>query len=25
MSCGTEHRETSCPKCGSKMTRVGWW
>jgi hypothetical protein len=23
MSCGTEHRETSCPKCGSKMTRVG--
>lgn len=24
MSCGTEHREASCPKCGSKMTRVGW-
>ena len=23
MSCGTEHRETSCPKCGSKMKRVG--
>lgn len=23
MSCGTEHRETYCPKCGSKMTRVG--
>jgi len=23
MSCGTEHREISCPKCGSKMTRVG--
>lgn len=23
MSCGTERRETSCPKCGSKMTRVG--
>jgi len=23
MSCGTEHRETSCPRCGSKMTRVG--
>jgi hypothetical protein len=23
MSCRTEHRETSCPKCGSKMTRVG--
>jgi hypothetical protein len=24
MSCGTEHRETSCPTCGSKMTRAGW-
>ena len=23
MSCGTEHREISCPKCGSKMKRVG--
>ena len=23
MNCGTEHRETSCPRCGSKMTRVG--
>jgi hypothetical protein len=23
MSCGNEHRETSCPKCGSKMIRVG--
>ena len=23
MSCGAEHRETSCPRCGSKMTRVG--
>jgi hypothetical protein len=23
MSCGTEHRETSCPTCGSKMTRAG--
>jgi hypothetical protein len=22
MSCGTEHKETSCPKCGSKMTKV---
>jgi hypothetical protein len=22
MTCGTEHRENSCPKCGSKMTRV---
>jgi hypothetical protein len=23
MSCGNEHREISCPKCGSKMKRVG--
>jgi uncharacterized membrane protein YesL len=23
MSCGTKHRETACPKCGSKMKRVG--
>ena len=23
MSCGIEHRETACPNCGSKMTRVG--
>jgi hypothetical protein len=23
MSCGIEHRETSCPNCGSKMARVG--
>jgi hypothetical protein len=23
MSCGIEHREGSCPNCGSKMTRVG--
>jgi hypothetical protein len=23
MSCGTEHRDISCPKCGSKMKRVG--
>ena len=23
MSCGYEHREISCPKCGSKMKRVG--
>jgi hypothetical protein len=22
-SCGFEHREISCPKCGSKMKRVG--
>jgi hypothetical protein len=23
MSCDTQHRETSCPNCGSKLTRVG--
>ena len=23
MICGYEHREISCPKCGSKMKRVG--
>jgi rubrerythrin len=23
MSCGTKHREVACPKCGSKMKRVG--
>jgi hypothetical protein len=23
MSCGKEHRKTSCPNCGSKMKRVG--
>ena len=23
MSCGTKHREAACPKCGSKMKRVG--
>ena len=23
MSCGTEHKQASCPKCGSKMKRVG--
>lgn len=23
MNCGYEHREISCPKCGSKMKRVG--
>jgi hypothetical protein len=23
MSCGTEHREAACLKCGSKMKRVG--
>ena len=23
MNCGTPHREPACPKCGSKMKRVG--
>ncbi|HZD35881.1 MAG TPA: hypothetical protein VE130_11815 [Nitrososphaeraceae archaeon] len=23
MNCGSEHREIACPKCGSKMKRVG--
>jgi len=23
MACGTQHKETACPKCGSKMKRVG--
>jgi hypothetical protein len=23
MSCGTEHRQIACPKCGSKMKRIG--
>jgi hypothetical protein len=23
MNCGTKHKEASCPKCGSKMKRVG--
>lgn len=23
MSCGYEHKEISCPKCGSKMKRTG--
>jgi hypothetical protein len=23
MNCGTEHKEIACPKCGSKMKRVG--
>jgi hypothetical protein len=23
MNCGYEHREIACPKCGSKMKRVG--
>ena len=23
MSCGTKHSQAACPKCGSKMKRVG--
>ena len=23
MSCGNEHKETACPKCGSKMKKIG--
>ncbi|MFL6359237.1 MAG: hypothetical protein ACJ71M_05980 [Nitrososphaeraceae archaeon] len=23
MSCGTKHKKAACPKCGSKMKRVG--
>ena len=23
MSCGKEHREIACPKCGSKMKKIG--
>jgi hypothetical protein len=23
MSCGTKHRKIACPRCGSKMKRVG--
>ncbi len=23
MSCGTQHKQAACPKCGSKMKRVG--
>jgi rubrerythrin len=22
MSCGTQHKQTSCPECGSKMKRA---
>ena len=24
MSCGTKHNDAACPRCGSKMKRVGW-
>jgi len=24
MKCGNEHREIACPKCGSKMKKVGY-
>ena len=23
MNCGTQHRQAACPKCGSKMKRIG--
>ena len=23
MNCGTRHNQSACPKCGSKMKRVG--
>jgi hypothetical protein len=23
MSCGTQHKQATCPKCGSKMKRIG--
>jgi hypothetical protein len=23
MSCGTQHKQIACPKCGSKMKRIG--
>ncbi len=23
MSCGTQHKELACPRCGSKMKRAG--
>jgi rubrerythrin len=23
MSCGTQHKQVECPKCGSKMKKVG--
>lgn len=25
MSCGVQHRQAACPRCGSKMKRVGSW
>ena len=25
MGCGTEHKQIECPKCGSKLKRVGSW
>jgi hypothetical protein len=24
MGCGTQHRDAACPKCGSKMKKVGF-
>jgi DNA-directed RNA polymerase subunit RPC12/RpoP len=25
MNCGLKHNRAACPKCGSKMKRVGSW
>ena len=25
MNCGTKHNQTSCPKCGSKLKKAGFW
>jgi hypothetical protein len=25
MNCGKEHKDISCPNCGSKMKKVGYW
>ena len=25
MACGTKHNDAACPRCGSKMKRVGSW
>ncbi len=25
MSCGTKHNQTSCPNCGSKLKKAGFW
>ena len=25
MNCGIQHKDISCPNCGSKMKKVGYW